>query len=169
MGFFDKLRGGETTKIEKPLKSSEKKKEAKKTVPKAKEEEIKTAPEPQKLVPVKKEAETQGDGQLAIDLYETDMEFVVRSTIAGVKPEDLDITVENDMVTIKGSRAEQKEENSGKYYYQECYWGSFSRQIILPEEVDSDKTEASMKNGVLILRIPKARKIQKKKISITSD
>jgi len=171
MGFFDKLKGAETIKGDKQPKTSIKKGEGKKAMPKEDGEEVTSEPEPQKLAPIKKEKEKkiQEEGQLAIDLYETDAEFIVRSTIAGVKPEDLDITVENDMVTIKGSRAEQTEESSGKYYYQECYWGSFSRQIILPEEVDSDKTEASMKNGVLILRIPKARKIQKKKISITSE
>lgn len=168
MGFFDKLKGAETIKEDKPTKTSGKKKaEAKKIV--LEEEEATPEPEPQKQAPVKKEKKIQGEGQLAIDLYETDTEFIIRSTIAGVKPEDLDITVENDMVTIKGSREEKIEESGGKYYYQECYWGSFSRQIILPEEVDSDKAEASMKDGVLILRIPKVRKIQKKKISISSE
>jgi HSP20 family protein len=72
------------------------------------------------------------------------------------------------MVTIKGSRAEQTEESGKKYYYQECYWGSFSRQIILPEEVDSGKAEAAMKDGILTLRIPKIHKVQKKKVTVQS-
>ena len=109
------------------------------------------------------------EGELAIDVYETDGDFVIQSTIAGVKAEDLDITIENDIVTIRGSREKQVTEEEKKYYYQECYWGAFSRQVILPEEVDGSKAEAAIKEGVLTLRIPKAKKIQKRKVSIKQE
>lgn len=108
------------------------------------------------------------EGQLTVDVYETDKNIVVRSAVAGVKPEDLDISVENDVLIIKGEREEAKggeEENVNNYYHQECYWGKFSREIVLPEEVDFSKIEATMKDGILIVRIPKVG-ADKKKIKI---
>ncbi len=97
------------------------------------------------------------EGQLSIDVYQTAKEIIVRSTIAGVKPEDIDISINNDMLTIRGKRdlvEDVKEEN---YLYRECYWGSFSRSIILPVEVQPEKIEAFLENGVLTIVIPKAK------------
>lgn len=106
------------------------------------------------------------EGQLTVDVYETEGEIVVRSAIAGVKPEDLDISIENDILIIKGERKEYQEEVKN-YYYQECYWGKFSREIVLPEEVNSSKAAATMKDGILTIRIPKINK--GKKISISGE
>ncbi|MFH1656985.1 MAG: Hsp20/alpha crystallin family protein [bacterium] len=113
------------------------------------------------------------EGQLAIDVYETDAEIVVRSTIAGVKTEDLDIFIENNMLTIRGSR-ENLNENSEdfsfkRYLYQECYWGKFSRQAILPEEVNNAEAKASMKDGILTIIIPKLQKEKRKTIAIEKE
>ena len=91
-------------------------------------------------------------------MYGTESEVVVVSTIAGVKPEDIDISISNDMLTIRGQRTEEKEESVSDHYYQECYWGGFSRSIILPVEVEADKVEAHLKNGVLTVRLPRARR-----------
>jgi HSP20 family protein len=104
------------------------------------------------------------EGQLSVDVYGNEDEIVVISTIAGVKPQDVDISINNDMLTIRGQRSQEKEENIDDYYYQECYWGGFSRSIILPVEVESDKVSASLKNGVLTVRLPRSRK--QKSISI---
>ena len=104
------------------------------------------------------------EGQLSVDVYGTEDEIVVVSTIAGVKPEDIDISINNDMLTIRGDRSREKEEHVDDYYYQECYWGGFSRSIILPVEVDSDNVNAALKNGVLTVRLPRSKK--KKSISI---
>ncbi len=104
------------------------------------------------------------EGQLSVDVYGTEGEVVVVSTIAGVKPEDIDISISNDMLTIRGQRTEEKEEPVSDHYYQECYWGGFSRSIILPVEVEADKVEANLKNGVLTVRLPRARK--QKSISV---
>jgi HSP20 family protein len=106
------------------------------------------------------------EGQLTIDVYQTDNDIVIKSTIAGVKPEDLDISINNDMVTIKGERKNEEMIDSGNYYYQECYWGAFSRSVLLPVDVISDKTEASLKNGILTLRLPKADTTKIKKIQV---
>ena len=99
---------------------------------------------------------SEAEGELAVDVYQTDQEIVIQSAIAGVKPEDLDITVERDTVTIRGERNSEQTENTKNYFHQECYWGAFSRQIILPEEINPAAAEASMKNNILTLRLPKA-------------
>jgi len=96
----------------------------------------------------------------------TENDIVVQSTIAGVDQNDIDIAVTNDMVTIKGKRAMQEKIRSSDYYYQELFWGPFSRSIILPEDVDSDTAKASMKNGLLTIRLPKLAKTKIKKIKI---
>ncbi len=107
-----------------------------------------------------------GEGQLTIDVYQTDNDVVIKSTIAGVKPEDLDVSIVNDMITIRGERKQDDEVSEENYYYQECYWGSFSRSIILPIDVLADKIEASMKNGILTIKMPKADNTRTKKIQV---
>ncbi|MEA1926082.1 MAG: Hsp20/alpha crystallin family protein [Patescibacteria group bacterium] len=108
----------------------------------------------------------ESEGQLTIDVYQTDDDIVIKSTIAGVKPEDLDVNINNDMITIRGERKQDEEIDPENYYYQECYWGSFSRSVILPVEVIADKTEATMKNGILTLRLPKADTTKTRKIQV---
>ncbi len=106
------------------------------------------------------------EGQLTIDVYQTESDIVIKSTIAGVKPEDLDVSINNDMVTIKGERKNEEEVPEENYYYQECYWGKFSRSVILPVDVLAEKIEASMKNGILTVRLPKADVNKTKKIQV---
>jgi HSP20 family protein len=106
------------------------------------------------------------EGQLTIDVYQTDNDIVIKSTIAGVKPEDLDVSINNDMITIRGERKQDEHVTSENYYYQECYWGSFSRSVILPIDIIPDKVEASMKNGILTIRMPKADNTRTKKIQV---
>lgn len=109
---------------------------------------------------------SDAEGQLTIDVYQTDSEIVIKSTIAGVKPEDLDITINNDMITIKGERKSEEKVRSENYFYQECYWGAFSRSVILPVDVESDQSEAVLKNGVLTIRLPKVEKVKSKKLQV---
>lgn len=106
------------------------------------------------------------EGQLTIDVYQTEDDIVIKSTIAGVKPEDLDVTINNDMVTIKGERKNEEVVENGNYYYQECYWGSFSRAVLLPVDVIPEKADASLKNGILTIRLPKADTTKTKKIQV---
>lgn len=108
----------------------------------------------------------EGEGQLTIDVYQTDNDVVIKSTIAGVKPEDLDVSINNDMVTIRGERRNEEEVSDENFYYQECYWGAFSRSVILPVDVIAEKIEASMKNGILTIRLPKAETNKTKKIQV---
>jgi HSP20 family protein len=109
---------------------------------------------------------SDAEGQLTIDVYQTDGEIVIKSTIAGVKPEDLDVSINNDMVTIKGERKNEEVVHSENYYYQECYWGQFSRSVVLPVDIISDKAEAALKNGILTIRLPKADTTKIKRIQV---
>ncbi len=110
----------------------------------------------------------QGDeeGQLTVDVYQNEDDIIVKSTIAGVTADDMDISITNDMVTIKGNRKPDEKIKQSDFYYQELYWGPFSRSIILPEEIDADNAKASMKNGILTLRLPKISRSKIKKVKI---
>lgn len=108
------------------------------------------------------------EGQLTVDIWQTSSEIIIQSTIAGVKPEDLDITITNEMVTIRGKRVKEEKIAESEYFYQECYWGNFARSIILPQEVDSDNSSAVLKNGVLTIHLPKLKKEKMKKIKVKS-
>lgn len=109
---------------------------------------------------------SDAEGQLTIDVYQTENEIVIKSTIAGVKPEDLDVSINNDMVTIKGERKNEEEVMGENYYYQECYWGQFSRSVVLPVDVLAEKAEASLKNGILTIRLPKTDTTKAKRIQV---
>ncbi len=95
------------------------------------------------------------EGQLSIDVYQTSKEIVIKSTIAGIKPEDLKISLHNDLLTIKGKREENVSIKEEDYFYKECYFGSFSRSIILPTEVDNHKVDAVLENGILTITLQK--------------
>ncbi len=119
------------------------------------------------LASAKKEPRQESEGQLTKDVFQAEDEVVIQSTIAGVSDKDLDISVTNDMVTIKGSRTPEQKVRPSDYYYQELYWGPFSRSIILPVDIDADSAKASMKNGILTIRLPKLDRIRTKKIRIS--
>jgi HSP20 family protein len=96
------------------------------------------------------------EGQLSIDVYQDGEKIIVKSTIAGTKPEDLKISLHHDLLTIKGSRTAGQDIKDENYLYRECYWGSFSRSIILPTEVDNKRVEAELENGVLTITLYKS-------------
>ncbi len=106
------------------------------------------------------------EGQLNIDMYQTKDNIIIKSTIAGVRPEDIDITVANDMVTIKGSRRKEEKISQEDYFYQECYWGSFTRSVLVPVDIDSENIEADLKDGILTVVVPKAAKAKTKKVKV---
>jgi HSP20 family molecular chaperone IbpA len=116
------------------------------------------------------ESESSSDtGQLAIDVINTPSEILIRAMIAGVKPQDLDIQITRDMVTINGRREEEIEVNEENYYHRELFWGSFSRNILLPEEVDVESADAKEKHGLLEIHLPKIDKNRKTKLSVKSN
>lgn len=106
------------------------------------------------------------EGQLSVDVFQTSDHIVIKSTIAGVEPEDLDIFLNDDLLTIRGERFQTEEEKKANYFYQECYWGGFSRSIILPVEVNPDKIEAELKNGLLTIKLPKIERTKTVSINV---
>jgi HSP20 family molecular chaperone IbpA len=109
------------------------------------------------------------EGQLTVDVFQDDQNIIIQSTIAGVSPDDLDVSITNDMVTIRGERRRAYDIDQEDYFYQECYWGTFSRSIILPVEIDADRAEAKIKNGILTLRIPKANAAVTRKLKVKAS
>ena len=99
-----------------------------------------------------------GEGQLSCDIYHNDKNIIVKSTIAGVDPKNLDISVSNDLLTIRGFRETDDEVAEENYYCRECYWGAFSRTVVLPQEVDHENIKATIKSGVLTIILPKRYK-----------
>lgn len=108
----------------------------------------------------------QKEGELVVDVYETPAEFVVISAIAGVVIKDVDISIEKDMMVIKGERKNPNPAEDKKYLYQECYWGPFSKKVILPENINAESAEAEMDKGILTVKFPKTEKNSKEKIGI---
>lgn len=112
------------------------------------------------------EREEPGAAQLTVDVYQNDSDIMIRALVAGVRPEDLDIAITRDMVTIQGKRIDQKEVSDDGYVYRELYWGAFARTVVLPAEIDVDAAEASEKHGLLTLKLPKINKNRQTKLKV---
>lgn len=123
---------------------------------------------------IKKEKEedwltAEEEGQLTVDVFQTDNDIIVQSTVAGVRPDDLDVQVTRDMITIRGKREQTREVTRDNYFYQELYWGSFSRSILFPCEVDVDAAEASLKHGLLTVKVPKLDRNRAERIKVKNE
>lgn len=116
-----------------------------------------------------KEELFHSEGQLAVDAYETEQEFCIQAPVAGVRARDIEVTVDRDHITIHGTRSKKKEKEGVNYFFQECYWGAFSRQIILPKDVDTENAEATFENGILTIRIPKKAPQEARKLEIKRE
>jgi len=112
--------------------------------------------------------EEDEDAELSIDLFDNGKEIIVQTMVAGVRPEDLSIDIRRDSITIEGNRKEMHIVKENDYMFRELYWGSFSRTLKLPEEVDTDLAEATEKHGLLIIRLPKIDKGKQKKVKVKS-
>ncbi|MBU2544993.1 Hsp20/alpha crystallin family protein [Patescibacteria group bacterium] len=106
------------------------------------------------------------EGELTVDVFQKDKELIVQSAIAGIEPEDLDIAIEDDLLIIKGKRERRFTEEKENYFFQECYWGRFKREILLPVEVDSSRINAKLEKGILTIKIPIIKREHKTKISV---
>jgi HSP20 family protein len=109
------------------------------------------------------------EGQLTVDMWQTPTEIVVQAIVGGVRPDDIDVSISNDMVTIRGKREKSREITGADYFYQELYWGAFSRSIMLPQEVDVDESEATIKGGLLTIRLPKWDKTKTQKLKVKNE
>jgi HSP20 family molecular chaperone IbpA len=112
--------------------------------------------------------EEEIDAELTVDLYQTSGDIVVQTMVAGVQPDNLSITITRDMITIRGKREENQSIDKDNYFVQELYWGSFSRTISLPEEIDPEEAEAVERHGLLIIKLPKIDKNRETKLKIKS-
>lgn len=108
------------------------------------------------------------EGELPVDMYQTRDSIVIRALVAGVSPEDLDIAITRDLVTIKGLRQEYQESPDEDYYHRELFWGSFSRTLVLPEEVMIDEADAKEKHGLLEIILPKVDKGRSARLKVKS-
>jgi len=113
--------------------------------------------------------EAEEEAQLTVDVYQTPSEIIIKTMVAGVKPEDLDVSITRDLVTIKGERSEERTISDDEYFHRELYWGKFSRSIPLPEEINVDEAEASEKYGMLILHLPKMDKNRQTKLKVKGN
>ncbi len=107
-----------------------------------------------------------GREELPIDMYQTANDVVVKASLPGFKPEEVDISIAGDTLTIKGQHKEEKEMRDEDYFFKERRYGSFSRSLSLPVQVKSDKAEAVFENGVLTLTLPKAEEMKPKQIKV---
>lgn len=109
------------------------------------------------------------EGTLTVDVFEDGDCIVVQSTVAGVKEDDLEINITNESVTIRGEREKKEKVEEKDYFYQELFWGNFSRSIILPQEVDPDNSTAALKNGILTIKMPKMDRNRAKKLKVETE
>ncbi len=112
------------------------------------------------------EEEADFPGQLAVDVYETDENLVVKARTAGVNKEDLDVSISDGILTISGTLSSGDDTDATNWHIQECYWGEFSRTLALPVAVKEDEVGAVLKDGVLTITFGKVKQEQAKKIAI---
>jgi HSP20 family molecular chaperone IbpA len=112
--------------------------------------------------------EEEQEAELSLDVYQTENEIIVQTMIAGVHPDNLTINITRDSISIKGKREENQSIDKENYFVQELYWGTFSRSISLPEEVDLEEAEAIEKHGLLIIKLPKIDKNRETKLKVKS-
>ena len=115
------------------------------------------------------EEESEEEGILPVDVFQTPTSVFIVAPIAGVEADDIDVTLNDDMIIIKGERKMKQKEREIEYLRQECLWGKFSRKIILPCEVQADKIKASYKKGILTIKLPKIEKAKTRKIKISEE
>lgn len=99
--------------------------------------------------------EENSEGELTIDMCQTEEDIIIQTMVAGVAPDDLDISINREMVTVKGRREQVARQQTDDYFHEELYWGAFSRTVLLPQEIDVDNTSATVQNGLLTITLPK--------------
>lgn len=106
------------------------------------------------------------EGQLPVDVYQTANEIIIRTFVAGVRPDELNVSISRDMVVIEGAREERDSVDDSDYFTRELFWGTFSRTILLPQEIDVDESAAGSKDGLLTITLPKMDKTRQTKLRV---
>ena len=149
--FFERLTG--TVKIDDELEAEVEEDESK----------------PISHLPIKSEwGEDESEGELTVDVYQTPDDIIIKAMVSGMDPNELDISIGRDTVTIKGKREGTREVGDDDYFCRELYWGSFSRTIALPEEIEVEEAEATQKHGLLTIKLPKVDKRKQAKLRVKS-
>ncbi|HEY4484026.1 MAG TPA: Hsp20/alpha crystallin family protein [Candidatus Paceibacterota bacterium] len=112
--------------------------------------------------------EEEEEGELPVDVYQTPNDIIIKTMVAGVKPDDLHISITREMITIKGGRETDRSLADEDYFQRELYWGSFSRTILLPAEIETEEAEAEEKHGLLTIKLPKIDKDKTAKLKVKS-
>ncbi len=123
-------------------------------------------PEPVRRTVREDDLPSANEGQLPVDVYQTGSDIVIRAFVAGVRPDEISISIGRDMVEIEGSRMEREQVAGPDYFTRELFWGSFSRSILLPQEVDVESASANAKDGLLTLILPKLDKARQTKLKV---
>ncbi len=161
--FFERLTGGITMSDDDRFESE---------APEEKTHTLKPKSTPGAVLKNSKDEENwmieEEEGQLNVDVYQTPTEIIVQTMVAGVRPEDLSITIARDMITVRGKREENKTITEDNFFIKELYWGTFSRTILLPQEVEPEEAEAIEKHGLLVIKMPKIDKEKKTSLRVKS-
>jgi HSP20 family protein len=112
--------------------------------------------------------EENEEAELSVDVYQTPTDIIIQTMVAGVKPEDLELSIARDIITIKGQREENRTVDENNYFSKELYWGKFSRTISLPVEVEPEEVEAIERHGLLTIKIRKVDKEKKNTVRVKS-
>ncbi len=112
--------------------------------------------------------EENDEAELTVDVYQTHTDIIIQTMVAGVKPDDLELTIARDMITIRGKREESRTIDEENYFVKELYWGKFSRTILLPQEVEPEEAEALEKHGLLTIKLQKVDKNKKNTVKVRS-
>jgi HSP20 family protein len=112
--------------------------------------------------------EENEEAELSVDVYQTPTDIIIETMVAGVKPEDIELSISRDVISIRGEREESRSIDEDNYFTQELYWGKFSRTISLPAEVEPEEVEAVEKHGLLIVKIKKVDKDKKNNVKVKS-
>jgi len=116
--------------------------------------------------PIDDDISSRNEGQLPVDVRQTPSEIIIRAFVAGVRPDELSISISRDRVEIEGSRMEREQSSGPDYFTRELFWGSFSRAIMLPEEIDVEASSANAKDGLLTIIMPKLDKARQTKLKV---
>ena len=135
-------------------------------IPLAKSQPATQTPPAARAILEDEEPADPGSGQLPVDVHQTNNEIIIRAFVAGVRPDELNISISRDMVEIEGSRSEREQVTESDYFTRELFWGSFSRTILLPQEVDVESSTAQAKDGLLTLILPKLDKARQTKLKV---
>lgn len=112
--------------------------------------------------------EENEEAELTVDVYQTPVDIIIQTMVAGVKPEDLELTIARDMVTVRGKRGENRNIDEENYFTKELYWGKFSRTILLPQEIEPEEVEATEKHGLLTIKLQKVDKEKRNVVRVKS-